>query len=220
MSCAAKTISGFPFRIDVVFTGLPCGAGRRTAVRLDTAKIRPACASPMAATQDIFEAAGQQTWSGPMRRRQGTAFLPAGSLRASTIADDTRPYPLRSRYAWTLAAGHRRRRFHHRRGRNFTCAAIPKADALDLMLSALDGESSASLRRPHQENEIYSRVTHGSAFARLLGGQDGWHGTPSWRGDSGGGEIAPARWNPVERAHHQERWTRTATAASAAFPLY
>jgi hypothetical protein len=65
----------------------------------------------------------------------------------------------------------------------------PKTDALDLMLSALEAKDPATPFGDRiRKMEIYSRITHGSAFARLLGGQEGWmDAIMAWK--HRGGEI-------------------------------
>jgi hypothetical protein len=126
-------------------------------------------------TQDIFEAAGPQTlaWTDADNAPHQLSFLPA-SLHASAISGDggLARFDLdmmdaggkdSDGAAFTAA----RVQFHMRRD--------PKADALDLMLSALEVKNPATPFGDHVKKlEIYGRVTEGSSFARLLEGRSGW----------------------------------------------
>jgi hypothetical protein len=142
-------------------------------------------------TQDIFEAAGQQTlaWTDADGVRHQLSFLP-GSLRASVIADDRGL----SRFDLDLldASGRdsdntpftaARAQLHMRRD--------PASDALDLMLSALEVKDPATPFGDHiKKLELYSKITRGSAFARRLSGQEGWmDAIMAWKHRSG--EILP-----------------------------
>ena len=67
VSWASQTISGFPFRVDVVFTDLLVRAeGAAWALDLAQRPLRPACASPMAAPRIFSKRRGRRPWPGPM----------------------------------------------------------------------------------------------------------------------------------------------------------
>ncbi len=65
----------------------------------------------------------------------------------------------------------------------------PKTDALDLMLSALEVKDPATPFGDHiKKLEVYSRITEGASFARLLSGKSGWmDALRAWK--HRGGEI-------------------------------
>jgi len=193
ISWTSQTITGFPFSLDVMFSNLLVNAEAPRGPLIWHSDRVALHALTFGRTQDIFEAAGPQTlaWTDADNRRHQLSFLPA-SLRASTIADDkglTR-FDLdmlgaggkdTDGAAFTIA----RAQLHTRRD--------PRTDALDLMLSALDVKDPATPFGDHiQKMEIYIRVTHGSAFARLLSGQEGWmDAIMAWK--HRGGEIVTDR---------------------------
>lgn len=189
LSWASQTISGFPFRVDVVLTDLLVLAEGPRGPLIWHSDRFALHALTYGRTQDIFEAAGPQTlvWTDADNRRHQLSFLPA-SLRASTIADEK---GLTRFDLDLLDAGGK-----DTDGAGFTIARAqlhmrrdPKTDALDLMLSALEAKDPATPFGDRiRKMEIYSRVTHGSAFARLLGGQEGWmDAIMAWK--HRGGEI-------------------------------
>jgi hypothetical protein len=70
----------------------------------------------------------------------------------------------------------------------------PKADALDLMLSAVEAKGPTPFGDHIRTLEIYGQVTQGKAFARLLKGQSGWmDALMAWRHD--GGKIVTGKVN-------------------------
>jgi hypothetical protein len=193
LSWANQTISGFPFRVDVVLTDLLVRAEGPRGPLIWHSDRFALHALTYGRTQDIFEAAGPQTlaWIDADNQRHQLSFLPA-TLHASAIADEKGL----SRFdldmldaggkdtdgvAFTVA----RAQLHMRRD--------PKTDAIDLMLSTLEVKSPATPFGDHiRTMEIYSRVTHGSAFARLLSGQEGWmDAIMAWK--HRGGEIVTDR---------------------------
>ena len=119
-----------------------------------------------------------------MAREHKLAFLPA-TLRASVI-EDARGI---SRFDLDmLDAGGKgtdganftvgRAQFHLRRD--------SKAGALDLMLSAVEAKGATPFGDHIRSLEIYSQVTQGTAFARLLAGQSGWmDALMAWRHEGG-----------------------------------
>src|SRR6185437_4427715 len=175
VSWASKTISGFPFRVDMVFTDLLVRAeGPRGPLVWHSDRFA-VHALTYGRTQDIFEAAGPQTlaWTDADAARHQLSFLP-GSLRASVIADKQGI----SRFDLDMldASG------KDSDGAPFTAARTqlhmrraPKADALDLMLSATEVKDAATPFGDHiVKMDLYTHVTQGSAFARLLDGRSGW----------------------------------------------
>jgi hypothetical protein len=175
VSWASKTISGFPFRVDVVFTDLLVRAATQRGPLIWHSDRFALHALTYGRTQDIFEAAGPQTlaWTDADNIQHQLSFLPA-SLRASTIsgANGLARFDLDM-----MDAGGK-----DTTGATFTAARVqfhmrhdPKTDALDLMLSALEVKSPATPFGDHVKKlEIYSRVTEGASFARLLAGKSGW----------------------------------------------
>ena len=187
VSWNGQTISGFPFRLDVVFSDLQIHAEAPHGLVTYTSSRFAMHALTYGRTQDIFEAAGPQTlaWSGPDGARHKLSFLP-GSLRASAIADrkglsrfdlDMVDASGRDTDGGLFTTG--RAQFHMRRD--------PNSDALDLMLSAEQVRAPATPFGDHiQTLELFSRVTQGSAFARLLAGQAGWmDAIMAWRHQNG-----------------------------------
>jgi hypothetical protein len=170
-----QTISGFPFRLDVVFRNMRVRAEAPRGPVIWQSERFALHALTYGRTQDIFEAAGRQSlaWTDIGRVRHRLTFLP-GSLRASTIADARGL----SRFDLDLvdAGG------ADGDGVKFTAARLqlhmrrdPKADALDLMLSAQDFEGPVTPFGDHiKKLDLYARITEGSAFSRLLSGQAGW----------------------------------------------
>ena len=175
VSWASKTISGFPFRVDLVFTdllGRAEGPGGPITWHSDRFALH---ALTYGRAQDIFEAAGPQTlsWTDADNARHQLSFLPA-SLRASASSSD---HGLNRFDLDMMDAGGK-----DMDGAAFTAARVqfhlrhdPKPDALDLMLSALEVKNPATPFGDHLKKlEIYGRVTEGSSFARLLEGRSGW----------------------------------------------
>src|SRR5690606_27398182 len=81
ISFAGKTISGFPFRVDVVFTGFKvAGQGAHGPFAWSSEKFAMH-ALTYGRTQDIFEAAGQQAlaWTDGRGQQRSVTFVP-GSL--------------------------------------------------------------------------------------------------------------------------------------------
>lgn len=189
VSWASKTISGFPFRVDVVFTDLLVRAeGPRGPLTWHSDRFA-LHALTYGRTQDIFEAAGPQAlaWTDADNIKHQLSFLPA-TLHASAIAGSTGV----ARFDLDmLDAGGK-----DGDGATFTIARAqlhmrhdPKTDALDLMLSALEVRAASTPFGDHiRKLEIYSRVTQGSAFTRLLSGRSGWmDAILAWKHQ--GGEI-------------------------------
>lgn len=187
ISWANHTISGFPFQLDVVFNDLlvRAEAPRGTVVwHSDRFALH---ALTYGRTHDIFEAAGRQTlaWTDADGVRHQLSFLPA-TLRASAIADNRGL----ARFDLDMldASG------KDGDGANFTAARVqlhlrrdPKEDALDLALSAEEVKGPSTPFGDHIRTlDLYSRISQGSAFGRLLSGRAGWmDALMAWRQQNG-----------------------------------
>ncbi len=192
LSWTSQTISGFPFRMDVVFSDVLVRAEAPRGPLVWHTDHLASHALSYGRPQYIFEAAGPQTlaWSDADGARHQLNFLPA-SLRASSIAD--RKGLTRFDLDMVGASG------KDSDGAAFTVGRVqlhmrrdPKSDALDLMQSAVEVKDPATPFGDHiQTLEIYSQITQGSAFARLLAGRTGWmDAIMAWRHQ--GGEIVNA----------------------------
>ena len=187
-----QTISGFPFRLDVVFENLTVRAEAPRAPFLWHSDHFALHSLTYGRTQDVFEAAGQQSlsWTDADRVEHRLSFLPA-TLHASVI-ENARGI---SRFdldmldaggkamdgtAFTIS----RAQFHLRRD--------PKNDALDLVMSAVEAKGPTPFGDHIRTLEIYSQVTGTKAFTRLLAGQSGWmDALMAWRQD--GGKIVTSK---------------------------
>jgi hypothetical protein len=186
MSYASKTISGFPFNIDVVFTGLKFfGGGAHGPVAWSTERFALHRLT-YGRAQDIYEAAGHQSvsWTDKNGRAHAFRFLP-GSLHASAITDarglarfdldmiamdgtDTDGAP--------FTAG--RLQFHLRRD--------PKGNALDLMARA-DSVNGRNIQIKNLRS--YSTLTNAGALASLLAGTQSWpDADAAWEKSGGVGQ--------------------------------
>ena len=187
VSWDAQTISGFPFRLDVVFSNFQVRAEAPRGPLVWHSNQFALHALSYGGAHYIFEAAGPQTlaWTDADNGRHQLAFLPA-SLHASSIAGAkglTR-FDLDMVGASGKDSG----------GATFTAARIqlhvrrdPKNDAVDLMQSAVEVTASTTPFGDHIQNlELYSQVTPGSAFARLMAGRAGWmDALMAWRHQQG-----------------------------------
>jgi hypothetical protein len=196
VSYTGKTISGFPFNIDVVFTGFAVeGQGAHGPFRWTSEQfaLHRLTYGP---SQDIYEAAGNQTlsWTDRSGKSHGLKFLP-GSLRASAHGD--RRGLARFDLDMVAAGGSdsdgtpftaARAQFHLRRD--------PKMDALDLQISGTDIKTKgniAGLFGDQVKNlTIYATVTNGTSFAPLLAGKESWaDAAANWRAKGGQAAIGP-----------------------------
>jgi hypothetical protein len=187
VSWGKQTISGFPFNLDVVFDKLQVRAEVPRGPLVWQSDRFALHALSYGSPHFIFEAAGPQTltWSDADNVRHRLSFLPAG-LHASSIADgkglarfDLDMMGASGKDGDGSAFTAARVQFHMRRD--------PKGDALDLMQSAVDVEAAATPFGDHIKNlEVFSQITQGSAFARLLAGRAGWmDGLMAWRHQKG-----------------------------------
>lgn len=186
VSWGSQTISGFPFRMDVVFTNVLVRAeAPRGPLVWHTDRLASHALS-YGQPHYIFEAAGPQSlaWSDADGVRHHLSFVP-GSLRASSIADgkgllrfdlDMLDAGGKDGDGTPFTAG--RTQFHMRRD--------PKSDALDLMMSAVEVRAATPFGDHIQTLDLYSKITQGSAFARLLTGRAGWmDALMAWRHQQG-----------------------------------
>jgi hypothetical protein len=196
LSFATKSVSGFPFNLDIVFTDFAiAGQGAHGPFRWTTENFALHRLT-YGRIQDIYEAAGKQTlsWTDGGGIQHGLNFLP-GSMRASAIAD-TRGL-LRFDLDVTTASGHDsagtpftavRSQLHLRRD--------PKADAMDLQISGDDIKTEgniASLFGDHITHiALYATLTKGSAFTPLLAGTSAWPAASAdWRAKGGQVTMGP-----------------------------
>ncbi len=196
VSFASKTVSGFPFNLDILFTGLVVeGQGAHGPFRWSSEKfaLHRLTYGP---AQDIYEAAGNQSlsWTDGSGRAHVLKFLP-GVLHASTVADSKGL----ARFDLELVAAGgsdsdgapftvNDAQLHLRRD--------PKTDALDLMVKADDVTAKQDIARlfgTHIKSlTLYATLTQGSAFAPLLAGRQSWaEASADWRAKGGKVTIGP-----------------------------
>ena len=203
MSYTSKTISGFPFNIDVVFTGFKiAGSGAHGPFVWQSEKFALHRLT-YGRTQDIYEAAGGQilSWTDHAGHAHDITFLP-GTLHASAVTDsqglarfdlDSVDAGGKDSDGGNLTMG--RAQFHLRRD--------PKQDALDLMISA-DQVRTKNLQLGTLS--AYVTLSHGAVLAPLLAGKQAWPAAAAaWRQAGGtvlagrqtGGIAADAILNPL-----------------------
>ncbi len=194
VSFADKTISGFPFNIDLVFDRLVVeGKGAHGPFRWTSDKfaLHRLTYGP---AQDIYEAAGNQTlaWTDGGGAQHQVKFLP-GTLHASAGMDgkglvrfdleivaaggsDKDGVPFTAAHA----------QFHVRRS--------PNADALDLQISGDDihAGSLGPFGGAIKSLSLYVSVTPGSPFAQFLAGKQSWDAaSDAWRERGGRVAVGP-----------------------------
>ena len=186
VSWGKQTISGFPFRLDVVFDDLSVRAGAPRGPVIWHSDHFALHSLTYGRAQYVFEAAGQQalSWTDADGAQHHLAFLPA-TLHASVIQDGRGV----SRFDLDmLDAGGKgtdganftigRAQFHLRRD--------PKRDTLDVMLSAVEAKGPTPFGERIRSLEIYNRLTQAQAYARLLAGKTGlMDALMAWRHDGG-----------------------------------
>jgi hypothetical protein len=183
----AKTISGFPFNIDVVFRGLRIsGAGAHGPFAWQSERFALHRLT-YGRAQDIYEAAGNQAlrWTDAQGQSHALNFLPA-TLHASAITD------ARGLVRFDLdmldASG------TNQDGNRLTAARVqlhlrrdPKSDMLDLMTSLTAAQAPGTNIRTLS---AYASLTHASAFAPLLAGTQSWpEAATAWQ--QAGGVMQP-----------------------------
>ena len=193
LSFASKSVSGFPFNIDVVFTDFAiAGQGAHGPFHWTTDRFALHRLT-YGRVQDIYEAAGNQglSWTDGGGNSHALNFLP-GSLRASAIAD--RQGVLRFDLDVMDASG------HDGAGTPFTAVRSQlhlrrdlKADALDVQVSGDDIKTQgniAGLFGNHITHiALYATLTKGASFAPLLAGAGTWAAASAdWRAK--GGQVA------------------------------
>jgi hypothetical protein len=183
MSYDSKTISGFPFNIDIVFTGLKfSGAGAHGPATWTTEHfaIHRLSYGP---AKDIYEAAGNQSvsWTDAGGKTHSFHFLP-GSLRASSFTDarglgrfdlDMIAMDGKDTDGAPFTAG--RLQFHLRRD--------PKSPVLDLVVSA-NSVKGQNIQIKNLSSAI--SLTHAPALAGLLAGRQSLPDADAAWGKSGG----------------------------------
>jgi hypothetical protein len=196
LSFATKSVSGFPFNLDIVFTGFfIAGQGAHGPFRWSTENFALHRLT-YGRLQDIYEAAGNQTlsWTDGGGAQHGLNFLP-GSMRASAIADAHGL--LRFDLDVMAASGHDsggtpftavRSQLHLRRD--------PKADAMDLQVSGDDIKTQGNIAGLFGDHithlALYATLTKGSAFAPLLAGTGTWAAASAdWRAKGGQVTMGP-----------------------------
>jgi hypothetical protein len=190
LSFAGKSVSGFPFNIDVVFEKLAVqGQGAHGPFRWSSEKFALHRLT-YGRTQDIYEAAGNQTlsWTDAGGRSHGLNFLPA-TLHASTIADAR---GLARFDLEVVGAGG-----HDSEGVAFTAAGAqihfrrdPKADAVDLQVSGTEIKTKGNIAGLFGDHitqiALYTTLSKGTAFAPLLAGKASWaQASADWRAKNG-----------------------------------
>jgi len=162
----AKTLSGFPFRLDVVFGRLSvkgAGAHGPFAWTSDQFALH---ALTYGRAKTVFEAAGRQhvAWTGADGAPHDVDFLP-GSLHASSVMGSKGlagfDLDIADAVGKSLAAG--RFQFHMRHD--------PDGHSLDLMLRA---DEVRGLGAPRKLMQAYAVLSNAPAMAPLLRGEARW----------------------------------------------
>jgi hypothetical protein len=165
-----KTVSGFPFRLDAVFTGLSVGgAGAHGPFTWQSDRFALHSLT-YGAAKTVYEGAGHQqlAWTGADGAAHAIAFLP-GSLHASSVMGHSGlamfDLDIADAAGKNLAAA--RFQFHMRRD--------PDGKDLDLMLQA-DGVRGGS------DVKIYASLSNAAALLPLLRGDAKWpDAARNWR---------------------------------------
>ena len=195
VSYAGKTISGFPFNIDVVFTGFKVEGEGAHGPFLWTTEHFALHRLTYGVAQDIYEAAGNQSlgWTDSSGAHHAVKFLPA-TLHASAGMDAK---GLARFDLETVAAGG-----SDGDGKPFTAAHAqlhfrrdPKTDAVDLQVSGDDikyGGRIGPFGGAIKSARFYVTLTKGSAFLPLLAGRESWaKAAADWRAQNGEVKLGP-----------------------------
>ena len=173
LSYATKTISGFPFNIDVVFTGFKVeGAGAHGHFAWQSERFA-LHALTYGAVRQIYEMAGQQSlsWQDGSGKPHRITFLPA-SMHASADIECQGPQPLRSRYHGRRRQGQRRCGLHDRAGPVPSCGTIPRRNAVDMMVSADQAQNLRPLLQ--QPQRLFDTVARCGVWRRCWRAQQSW----------------------------------------------
>lgn len=189
LSYSAKTISGFPFNLDVVFQDFRVSGQGAHGPFSWSSEHFALHALTYGRTQYIYEAAGRQSlrWTDSKGILHRLDFLP-GSLRASAIGDgkglsrfDLDLIGAEGKNEKNEAVTIGRAQFHLRRD--------PKADALDLMVS-LDGAQTPSFST--QSLRAFTTLDRRDLLAPLLAGTRSWPATDAaWKNAGGSAKDSP-----------------------------
>ena len=196
LSFAKKSVSGFPFNIDIVFEKFAVeGEGAHGPFRWTSEKFALHRLT-YGRTQDIYEAGGNQTlnWTDGGGRSHGLNFLSA-MLHASAVADakGLARFDLEA-----VDAGG-----HDSEGVTFTAADTqihfrrdPKTDAVDLQVSGSEITAQANIAGLFGDHitriSVYATLSRGSAFAPLLAGTGSWaQAAADWRAKGGQAVMGP-----------------------------
>lgn len=185
LSYAGKTISGFPFNLDVAFTGLKIQGRGAHGPFAWSSEHMVLHRLTYGRDQDIYEAAGRQTFSWTDGAGQGhaIAFLP-GTLRASSITDARGL----ARFDIDVVAAD---------GTGFTAAGLqfhlrrdPDRKTLDVMLAADDVKGQTPFGGGIAQLRLYAGLNDIRALAGLLAGTQAWpDAAAAWRAAGGGAHI-------------------------------
>jgi hypothetical protein len=180
----AKTVSGFPFNLDLVFTGLSVkGAGAHGPFAWSAEKFALHTLT-YEQNKRVMEAGGRQAlrWTGTDGAPHDLAFLPA-ELHASAVLDGRglARFDLDILDAGSKDFTASRMQFH----------LLRDFGKLDLMGSAdhlLAGRGNFD--SPLENLSVYATLTKASGFAALMRGEEAWpQAAARWR--LGGGEMRP-----------------------------
>lgn len=179
----AKALSGFPFNVDVVFTGLSVmGAGAHGPFAWQSEQFA-LHALTYGRAKTVFEAAGRQhvAWTAADGARHDIDFLP-GSLHASSVIDGRGlagfDLDIADAAGSNLAAA--RFQFHMRRD--------PDGHSLDLMLRADDVRGLGARSKLMQ---AYAVLGDAPALAPLLRGEARWpDAVRDWRRQGGSAKLS------------------------------
>lgn len=184
LSFTAKEISGFPFNLDAAFTGVKIAGSAAHGPFAWTAEHFVLHRLTYGRDQDIYEAAGRQTfaWTDGAGAGHAISFLP-GTLRASSITDARGL----ARFDIDAVAAD---------GEGFTAADLqfhlrrdPDRKNLDMVLWADDVKGGTPFGAIAQLR-LYAHLTDIQALAGLLAGTQAWpDAAAAWRAAGGRMQI-------------------------------
>ena len=191
LSYGGKSISGFPFRMDVVFDNFRLeGAGAHGPFAWETEKFALHSLT-YGRRQDIFEAAGEQSlsWHDGGGRAHATRFLP-GTLHASAVIDvrGLIRFDLDMHAAAGEAYSAARMQLHLRRD--------PDGSDLDMVAGADQFQKKGNPAFSVGNVRWSATVSEAAALMPLLAGQTAWpDGIAAWKAKGGAvrGNATPAQ---------------------------